>query len=167
MKVVWMGWARADEENNGTKGENPDRKDLVDAIPITGGGDSPKPSLCDTEVALDICMGKAAEIKAKVGKGMEAYKNTSWGSTGIPTGAKVRAVGTWACIVVMGTTKETTWARNKDKGGCTWVMKGIDCWRSGDIFGIWEGGILLAAIGCCLFFGGESHNYFLTYLLNS
>lgn len=76
------------------KGGAPDGKGLVDAIPITGGGDSPKPSLCDTKVASDIYARRAVGIKVEVRKGMEAYGNTSWGSTDIPAGAKVRSVGT-------------------------------------------------------------------------
>lgn len=90
------------------KGGALEGKGLVDTIPITEGGDSPKPNLCDKKVASDICMGKAMVIKEKVGKGMETYGNTFWGSTDVPGGAKVRAIGTRACIVVMGTTEETT-----------------------------------------------------------
>lgn len=34
-KAVWMGWTRADGQNNGTKGGAPNRKRLEDATPIT------------------------------------------------------------------------------------------------------------------------------------
>lgn len=80
---------------NGTKEEALDGKGIVDADPmIWEGVDSLKPSLCDMEVASDICMRKAVGMKVGVGKGMEACRNISLGSTGIPVGANVRAVGT-------------------------------------------------------------------------
>lgn len=43
------------------------------------------------------------DMKVMVGKGTEAYGSTSLGSTSIPVGARVRAVGIKVCIVAMGT----------------------------------------------------------------
>lgn len=117
------------------------------------------------EVAFDIGEGKAAEIKVEVGKGADSCGNTFWGSTSVPVEAKVRVVGTGAYIVEMGTTKETTWARDEGKKGRTWVVEGTDHWRFEDACGIWEGELPLDALGCCLFFGGESSDCFSDCLL--
>lgn len=39
-------------------------------------------------------------------KGIEAYGRKFWGSTGLLVGAKVREVGTEACIAIMGIAEE-------------------------------------------------------------
>lgn len=92
-KVIWIGCASVARENNRTKGEAPEGNGSTDAtLTFWGGVNSPKPSLCEMVAALDIYEENATRMKIEAKNG-EAYGNTSWGSTGVPTGSSVRAVG--------------------------------------------------------------------------
>lgn len=96
-------------EKNGTKGEASERNGSADTARIFWGGlDSPKPSLCEMVAASNIYEENSMGTKIGVGKGIEAYRNAYWGSTDVPMGANVRAVGTLVCIITRGVAEETT-----------------------------------------------------------
>lgn len=164
-KEDWTEWVTANGENNRTKGELTNGKELTDAATILWGENSSKPSLRDTGITSNVDEWKVVGMGVLFRRGAEVCASTSWGLIIIPAGANVRAVGTEVCMIGVRAAARTFGECEEGKKGCTWSAEGYSDWRSVDVAIDVLGAISSDPLRYGFFFGEPSEDYFLDCLL--